>query len=84
MKKMPPMYDVTELEEDQRIDLIGHNAVDHRKTVAFMVDDDGTHEKGDRYIRKLKAKWPLIEIIDRLAGPVANVETVCVRRRADA
>lgn len=81
---MKPFYDLYRLEEDQRIDMIGHNVVDHRKTVAFLVDDDGTHEKGTRYINKLLKKFPLIEVVDRTPGPVANVETIRVRRRADA
>jgi hypothetical protein len=81
---LPPFYDVSSLEEDRRIDLLGHRAVDHREIIAFITDDDGTHSKGDRYIRKLKEQFPLIEVIDRTAGPVANTETIRIRRKADA
>jgi hypothetical protein len=80
--RLPPFYDVSSLEEDRRIDLIGHGVVDHRKTIAFIVEDDGT--KGDRYIQKLKEKFPLIEVIDRTPWPIANVETIRIRRKADA
>jgi len=66
------------IDEDKRIELIGHYAMEHKKTVGFLVDAEGVdgYEKADRYIRKLQEKWPGIRIIDKMPGPVANVITV--------
>lgn len=60
--KVPPYLDLASLPEDEHISLIGHRAVDHKETVAFIVEDDF---KADRYIRKLKNKYPLIRVVER-------------------
>lgn len=82
MVHKPKFADIADLEEDRRIDVIGHRAIDHRETVAFVTDDDPG--KADRYIRKLKAKFPLIEEIERGKGPVKGTVYIKVRRKADA
>jgi len=73
--------DLYNLTENERIDLIGRSVMEGPKTsadkpimVAFVVDD---HEKADRYIEKLKKKFPEIRIIDKFDGPVKD--TVSVR-----
>lgn len=74
---MPPFIDLASLSEDERIEMIGHRAVDHREIVGFMVDiENGSHAKGDRYIEKLKRIFPSIKVMFRGDGPVAEVETI--------
>lgn len=77
----PPFLDIADLSEDKRIDMIGHRAIDHHDTVAFIVEADGV--KGDRYISKLKEKFPLIEVFERGKGPVKGTEYIKVRRACD-
>jgi hypothetical protein len=61
--------DAADLPEDVRIDLIGKHA-SSGKRVAFVVEDD---EKADRYMRKLKEKFPNLKEIERGNGPVEGV-----------
>jgi|GEM_PF-3298266 len=68
--------DMGDLDEDSRIDTIGHYVTQYRKTVAFVTDADPG--KADRYIAKLKAKFPGIKIVDFINGPVAGTVTVKV------
>jgi hypothetical protein len=77
VNKPIPYADLYNLEEDKRIDLIGHRATDHKEVVGFMVDRDGEdRSKGDRYIAKLKAKFPMLTVMWRGDGPVDGVETI--------
>jgi predicted DNA repair protein MutK len=62
MTKKPAFADIAGLPEDDRIDIIGHNAVTHKKVVGFIVEDDA---KADRYLQKLTAKFPGIQVIYR-------------------
>ena len=75
--------DLYSLPEDDRITIIGKTSKDNPgKSIAFTTDsgiDD--YDKADRYIRKLKEKFPEIEVISREAGPVANVVTIKVRHK---
>lgn len=48
----------------------------HRKTVGFVVDADPG--KADRYIAKLKEKFPGIVVLGKFAGPVKNTVSVKV------
>lgn len=76
---MPPILDIAHLEEDKRIELIGHRVTDHGERVGFMVDvENGSHAKGDRYIQKLKKRFPAITVLSRQDGPVPDVETIKV------
>lgn len=73
--KKPVFADLYKLPEDERIDMIGHFAVHERKVVGFMVEQEG---KADRYIEKLKAKFPTINIICKINGPTRGCITVKV------
>ena len=66
----PPYLDLHAIEEDKRIDLIGHRVVVHKDRVGFFVDDDA---KADRYVAKLKAKFPSISVVERGPGPGGTV-----------
>lgn len=75
---MPPFVDL-QLEEDERIALIGHRVIEHRETVGFIVDvENGSHAKGDRYIEKLKLRFPGITVMFRGDGPADKMETIKV------
>jgi hypothetical protein len=76
--------DVSGLDEDARIDLIARAALggqaassDKPRIIGFVVDDD-RGRKGDRYIRKLRERFPAIRVIDRRKGPVAGTELIRV------
>ena len=79
---MQGFTDLGDYEEDQRIEIIGKTVMEAQKPsscekpfmMAFIVEND---EKADRYIEKIKKKFPKIRIIDRLSGPVPN--TIAVR-----
>lgn len=73
---MTPYLDIADHGEDDRIDIIGHRAMVHQEIVGFVVEADGA--KADRYIRKLREKFPLIRVIDKSKGPVAGTELVRV------
>jgi hypothetical protein len=74
-RRMPPFADLHKLPEDERIDLIGHYTMHETKTIGFVVEDD---EKADRYIAKLKAKFPGIVVDARF--PLAG--QVCIRLKS--
>lgn len=68
--------DLADLPEDKRIEMIGHRVMDHKEVVGFMVDvENGSHAKGDRYIKKLLEKFPAIQVMWRGDGPAKDVET---------
>jgi len=71
--------DAAELEEDKRIDLIGKTIMkgvpkDNKPFTAGVVVED--HEKADRYINKLKEKFPMIRFIKKFDGPVKNTDSI--------
>ncbi len=72
----PPIYaDIADLGEDDRIVTIGNMAMTG-KVVAFIVEDD---EKADRYLGKLRAKFPRVTEVERLANvPITGVVSVKV------
>jgi hypothetical protein len=77
MRKPPAVYaDIADLEEDDRIDMIGRKVEEQKLTVAFITDADPG--KADRYIQKLLTRFPGIEVIGRWPGPVANTISVKV------
>jgi hypothetical protein len=57
-----------------------------RGRVEFMVDADNIEKgKADRYVRKLRARFPrLVEVGRRNNDPVPNVTTVVVMVRRDS
>lgn len=72
----PVFVDIADSEEDERIQAIGKAAFGQKKTVAFVTDSDPG--KADRYIAKLKEKFPGIRLIGRGDGPVAGAVWVKV------
>lgn len=78
MSKHPPIADLSSLDEDTRIDTIGHSAMGHKKTVGFIVDD---MSKGRRYLRKLRKKFPGIVTVDahrHRTGPLRGLVSIKV------
>lgn len=73
----PKAYaDLGDLEEDQRIDIIGQTVMRGRLVVGVCVDD--VPGKPERYIEKLKKRYPGIRILDQFKGPVKGVVTIRV------
>lgn len=78
-------YDMYELEEDARIKLIGETVMCKKHDsasaepikIAVMVDHENS-TKADRYIQKLKERYPGIRVVSRACGPVPNTETFCL------
>lgn len=73
--------DLGDLEEDKRIEAIGkvvmvgvNKSAEKPIMAAFVVEND---EKADRYIAKLRDRFPGIRVVDREKGPVPD--TVLVR-----
>jgi hypothetical protein len=60
---MKAVVGLSELEEDQRIAMIGHHACCLGQVVGFMVEADGS--KGDRYLAKLRKAYPTIALHKR-------------------
>lgn len=78
LRKSKFYSDLFKLPEDERIDLIGHYVIEHNARVAFLTDSGpGDEGKADRYISKLKKKFPSVQISPIESGPVEN--TVCIR-----
>lgn len=80
---MGKFKDAADLPEDERIDLIG-KAVDSLslgKTGAFVVDD--WPGKADRYIRKLAQRYPDVEVVKKIAGPMKGMTSVILKKRDD-
>lgn len=72
---MTVFADMGDFAEDDRITAIGQAAM-KGNLVGFIVEDD---EKADRYVKKLRAQFPLVSVVDRMAGPVKNTILVRVR-----
>lgn len=68
--------DIADLSEDDRIKMIGTEAMKGLE-IAFVVDDDG--KKADRYISKLLASFPQLKVIYRHQGPTPGAYTVKVK-----
>lgn len=69
-----PYMDLHSMGEDDRIELIGRMVLEKSATIGCFVDLDGV--KGDRYIAKVKAKFPSIVLKARFNGPTPGVETL--------
>ena len=80
-------YDLHRIEEDKRIELIGNTAYceKHGKypSIAVVVDLEGADgfEKADRYILKLLAKFPELEIQLKEKGPTPGAVTIQIQRK---
>lgn len=76
MRKTPSFVDLGSLDEDARIDAIGNATMRDRKTVGFVTDNEPG--KAERYIAKLKERFPGIVVVARMKGPTPGVVTVKV------
>lgn len=75
---MKAFADLHALAEDDRIGVIGREAMASGKRVAFVTDADPG--KADRYVAKLLKRFPGLMVVARSTGPVAKTETVVVKR----
>lgn len=77
---MIPVNDLHTMTEDERIELIGLTAnqmiMGRHPAIAFIVEDS---DKADRYIEKLKEKFPGIVVLKRYPGPVDQTYTVEIK-----
>lgn len=78
-KPFPPYADIANLPEDDRIELIGRQVqkMGAGKIVAFLTDDEVG--KPERYIEKLRKRFPGLVVVDKRKGPIENVVTVRIR-----
>jgi hypothetical protein len=76
--------DLADLPEDERIRIIGEYATAGNQ-IAVPVDEEGPdgYEKADRYINKLLIRFPLLELVSKFKGPVANAVTFIVRKKGN-
>jgi len=68
--RVPTFSDFSKLPEDDRIDIIGKAVMSMGLTTAFVVDDDA---KADRYMQKLKDRFPGIRELVRFKIPSKKV-----------
>ena len=73
---MTRFADIADEEEDERIRIIGENA-HGGGVVAFVTDDEPG--KAERYIKKLLALHPTLEVTERGTGPVVGTVYVKVK-----
>ena len=73
---MPPYKDIADDPEDDRIQKIGEMVMKDKLVVGFVTDAEPG--KADRYISKLKERFPGIRVIARGDGPVPEVVWVKV------
>lgn len=71
---MTQFADLADHDEDKRINIIGSTVMSTRKTAAVVVDD--VPGKLERYVKKLKERFPGIVILDEIAGPTPGARTV--------
>ncbi len=74
------MLDLYDVEEDERITLIGNTCM-IRGHAVFMVDSGPKYpDKADRYVRKVREKFPRVQEVGRsVDNPVPNVTTIELR-----
>lgn len=80
-RDVPPFVDLHSLPEDRRIELMAHRAIKHQERVGFVVelDPDGGHSKGDRYVQKLKQRFPALAVLRRSDNvPRRGVELIMI------
>lgn len=79
---MGKFRDVADLPEDERIAEIGKHcmALAAGKKGAFVVDDHPP-EKVERYIRKLKERFPDLIVLKSMAGPGKGMISVIISRK---
>lgn len=74
--KKPVYADLSAHGEDVRIDAAGRAAMHHKKIVGIIVDD--VPGKPERYIEKLKQRFPGITVIGQWKGPTAGAVLIKV------
>jgi len=74
---MPMYLNLGDQSEDDRIDTIGRAVVASQSLCGFCVDDEPG--KPERYIEKLRARFPELAVVDQIKGPVPGVVTVRVQ-----
>lgn len=75
--KKPKYMDLADLPENKRIQAIGEIA-NSGKVVTFIVDTEGKdgNAKADRYMKKIKSRFPNVIELGRFPGPVDDVITI--------
>ena len=76
MSNKPKYADLGDFDEDKRVQTIGEAVMKHQLAVAFITDDEPG--KVERYIEKLKARFPGIQIVSIVKGPIPNTVSVKV------
>ena len=76
---MSLFLDLGDEQEDDRINAIGNAAMSTPGTVAFITDADPG--KAERYIAKIKERFPFVRIVARHPGPVKDTVSVIVQRK---
>lgn len=73
-----PFRDMKHMDEPERIAYIVKLLTGNRgRNIAVMVDvGEGHSDKGDRYVRQVRAKLPTVKLINRCPGPIRAVETI--------
>ena len=66
--------DLADLPEDERIGIIGHYVVDHGKVVGVCVEDE--QSKIERYVAKVRERFPTVALLAVAKGPVPKVVTI--------
>lgn len=74
--KAVPYADLHTLSEDDRITLAGKAVMNDRLTIGVLTDDEPG--KPERYIAKLKERFPGIVIVGQWKGPVKGCVTIKV------
>lgn len=73
-KRPEGFSDLADLPEDQRIEIIGTYVLQHGKTVGVVVED--SQPKIDRYVKKVRDRFPAIALIDVTKGPVDGTSLI--------
>lgn len=71
--------DLSELVEDERIKILGEHLMQTDRPVMITTDD--VPGKLERYIEKLTARFPLVEVFEQGTGPVAGVVYFKARKK---
>ena len=72
--------DVADKAEDERIALIGAEAMKRVGLEIAFITDSNPPEKVERYIRKLAERFPDVKVVKRFNGLVAGTVSVIVTR----
>ena len=74
---MKAYADIADFDEGTRIETIGRYVMSHRtEKVAFITDAEPG--KADRYIERLKTRFPEIIVFGRSDGPIPTTVTISV------